>query len=117
VSTEAGDQGEASRKEYTRLEARAIRERWPMSAEVRVKVLKRLCKIVDDDAWDEDDWNKPGNREVISAARALISADKLNLEQAKFEHATQPPETPDGDYDLDLSQENDPAQQADRPPA
>jgi hypothetical protein len=70
----------------TRMQERALRERWPMSPAVRVKVLKRLAKIVDDEAWGKRD--QPTNREVVSAARALISADRLNLDQARLEQLT-----------------------------
>lgn len=68
----------------TRLEARAISERWPMSAAVRIRVLKRLAKIVDEEAWEEEDW-EPSTREVIAASRALIAADKLNLDGRRLE--------------------------------
>lgn len=78
---------------HTRMEEKAIRERWPMSRAVRVKVLKRLTKIVDEDAFEDED-EKPSTREVISAARALISADKLNLEQEKLDRALPIDETP-----------------------
>jgi hypothetical protein len=69
---------------HRRLEERAIRERWPLSADGRVKILKRLVKTVDDEAV-HDPLPRPGHREVIAAARALISADKLNLDYMKFE--------------------------------
>lgn len=67
----------------TRLAERALRERWPIPPDVRIRVLNRLGKILDDDAWTDAD--RPGHREVTSAARALIAADKLNLEQAKLD--------------------------------
>lgn len=69
----------------TRMQARAIRERWPLPADVRVKVLKRLTQIVDADRIPEAGEPRPGHREVIAAARALIAADRLNLEQAKLD--------------------------------
>lgn len=100
----------------TRLQERAIRERWPMSADVRIKVLKRLCKIVDDDAWPDPD-ERPSQREVISAAKALISADKLNLDQAKLDHATRPPEQLDDDFEVDIAPPEDPPLEADGPAA
>lgn len=53
-----------------RLEARAIRERWPMTDEVREKVLKRLCRIASESESD---------REATAAARAIIAADSINL--------------------------------------
>ncbi len=65
-----------------------------MSEAVRLTILKRLCKVVDDDAWAEDPLHKPGNREVIAASRTLIAADTLNLARertdlvrARFERA------------------------------
>lgn len=45
-----------------RIEARAIRQRWPVTDEVREQVLKRLCRIA---AESESD------REATSAARAI----------------------------------------------
>lgn len=102
---EGGLGGPAPGIRDTRLHERAIRERWPMPPAVRVKVLQRLVNIVDED-YDHG-WEKPGLREVISAARALLSADKLNLEQAKFDHATTPPEATEADYEIDLSDDDD----------
>lgn len=99
----------------TRLQERAIRERWPLSESVRIKVLKRLASIVDPDHIH--DIGPPGHREAISAARALALADRLNLEHARFEHATRPPERPADDFEIDLSAPDDPPQSPDRPPA
>lgn len=83
---EGGSGGEsAPNLRETRLQEKAIRERWPIPVDVRIKILRRLVKIVDDDAWDDDPWLKPNNREVIAASRALLSADKLNLDREKFD--------------------------------
>lgn len=98
----------------TRMQERAIRERWPMAADVRGKVLRRLVSIVDPD-FVHDGHMRPDFREVISAARAIISADKENREWARFEHQTRPPERPDDDFLIDLAPEDDPPQQGDRP--
>lgn len=55
----------------TRPEARAIQQ-WPIGDEVRHRVLDRLYKIACESASD---------RQAISAARAVISADTLNLKR------------------------------------
>lgn len=68
----------------TRLYARAIRERWPLPESARIKVLKRLCKVVDEDAV-HDPLPPPGHREVVAASRALLAADKINLEAERLE--------------------------------
>ncbi len=56
----------------TRLLERALRERWPISRKMRKPVIERLYEIV------QDTGSSP--REVTSAARAILSASKLNLE-------------------------------------
>ena len=56
----------------TRLVERALRERWPIPKAIRKPLIERLAEIVADTA------SSP--REVISAARAILSASKLNLE-------------------------------------
>lgn len=82
---EPGGSGGHSARD-TRLAARAIRERWPMSRRVRIKVLNRLVGIVDEDRWEETRRDeRPGFREVISAARTIISADRLNLDQQRVD--------------------------------
>jgi hypothetical protein len=71
----------------TNLHRRAIRERWPMSPAIRVKVLNRVCKILDEDAAWPDGVAPPNHREVIAAARTLILADRLNLDQQRIDLA------------------------------
>ena len=56
----------------TRLVERALRERWPIPSAIRKPLIERLAEIVEDTA------SSP--REVISAAKAILSASKLNLE-------------------------------------
>lgn len=56
----------------TRLIERAIRERWPIPKAIRRPLIERLYEIVEDTA------SSP--REVTSAAKAILSASKLNLE-------------------------------------
>jgi hypothetical protein len=97
----------------TRLQAKAIRERWPMSQDVRIKVLKRLCGIIDPET---EDGANAGLREVIAASRALLSADKLNLEQQRLDLATPPPDDED-DYVIDLSGDEDAEGREEDPPA
>jgi TusA-related sulfurtransferase len=56
----------------TRLEARAIEQRWAMSPEMRKAVINRLLKVVADPTSKK--------REVIAAAKALMAAEKQNQE-------------------------------------
>ncbi len=56
----------------TRLLERALRERWPIPRKIRKPLIERLNEIVQDTA------SSP--REVTSAAKAILSASKLNLE-------------------------------------
>ncbi len=101
----------------TRLHAKAIRERWPVSSTGRAKIIRRLEAIVGigpkpktGDVLTLDGLiGLPRTREVISAIRALLQADRLNLEQAAFEHATRPAEQIDDDYVIDLGAEDNPA--------
>jgi hypothetical protein len=76
-----------SRRDLRTIE-RAIRDRWPMPESVRGRVLNRLLKVLDDDAWEgESPFVRPSHREVIAAARALLAADALNLAQRKLDAA------------------------------
>jgi hypothetical protein len=56
----------------TRLVSRAIRERWPIPQALRGPLIERLAKVVLDPAASP--------REVVSAARAILTASKINLE-------------------------------------
>ena len=82
----------------TRMAERALRERWPMSEAVRVAILKRLAGIVDPES---PEGAKAKRREVISAARALMAADKLNLERERLDLARElaAKDLPDNDDD------------------
>ena len=53
---------------------RAMRERWPVTAEARQLVVDRLVSVLE--AASED-------RDVVNASRALIAADGLNVTEAK----------------------------------
>lgn len=55
-----------------RLLARAIRERWPISEDVRARVVNQMSKVVD---------GSPEERNVIAAARVLVQADACNLRE------------------------------------
>lgn len=61
----------------TRLEGRAIRERWPIPAIARVNILRRLHSILRDE--------EATNRDKIAATRVLVTADGLNLEQQRID--------------------------------
>jgi hypothetical protein len=71
---QSGGSGGAHRRRIhdTRLIERALRERWPIPKALRKPLIARLAKIVMDDS------NSP--REVTSAAKAILTASKLNLE-------------------------------------
>ena len=71
---------ETSNKE-AKLACRAIRERWPMSDEVRAKVVASLENVV---------ANGKSDSVKIKAARALASLDSINLK----EEQEQPPPAP-----------------------
>jgi len=49
-----------------------MRERWPIPPALRTSLVNELGKIVQD--------SHAGNRDVISAAKALLSASKINLQ-------------------------------------
>lgn len=55
----------------TRLAARSLEERWPLTSEQRREIIGRLMAVVRD----------PGSptRAVIAASRALMHADKVNV--------------------------------------
>jgi hypothetical protein len=56
----------------TRLVERALRESWPIPEDLRPLLVRRLAHIV------ESDNSSP--REVTSAAKAILSASKINLD-------------------------------------
>lgn len=65
----------------TRLYERAIRGGWSVRDELKAKVLARLEKVI-----DRDPLNPLGDREAIGAARAIMAADKLDLDREKLDH-------------------------------
>jgi hypothetical protein len=60
----------------TRMIERALRERWPIKPEFREKIMNALIAILAD--------KNTSPREKTAAARALMHADSLNLEQEKL---------------------------------
>lgn len=66
--------GKARRREEsdTRILARALRERWPLSPEIRKDAIQRLHAIVKD--------GETSHRDLIMAVKALIDADKVNVD-------------------------------------
>ena len=56
----------------TRLVARVLRERWHIPKAMRETLIGRLGRILEAD--------ESGPREIISAARAILSASKINLD-------------------------------------
>lgn len=64
----------------TRLEERAIRERWPIPPAARVNILRRLLGILRDP--------KATKRDLINAARVLATLDGINLKQMELDIAS-----------------------------
>lgn len=57
----------------TRMMSRALKERWPLDPQYRMVIIKRLMQVVAS--------KTSTTREVVSATRALIAADALNLQE------------------------------------
>jgi hypothetical protein len=75
ANDDAGDFGGGSRTQRMkdcRLVERAIAESWPIPDKLRPRLIKRLARIM----MDRD----ASPREATSAAKALLSASKINLE-------------------------------------
>src|SRR4051794_40910161 len=70
----AGGLGGRSRRgaRDTRLVERALRERWPIPSALRGPLIERLASIVQDP--------EASPREATAAARAILSASKINLD-------------------------------------
>lgn len=66
------------RRKEINLIRRAIKERWPIKQSLRPKLAKELEEAL----LQNDDV-----RSKIAAARALLEADKLNMEQEKRDQA------------------------------
>ena len=69
------DDSGLTKRQETKLEAMAIRNRWPVDSDYREGVIRRLLKIV------LDPESKP--RDVTQAAKAIVAADKINLDDEK----------------------------------
>ncbi len=63
----------------TRLWERALRERWPIKPEYREKIMFSLLAIVAD--------KNASPRERTAAAKALMAADSLNVQQERMDQA------------------------------
>lgn len=57
----------------TRLAARALRQRWPITPELRAKLIEGLAEMATDP--------NASRRQRIAAIRELMRADKLNLDE------------------------------------
>src|SRR5262245_34441373 len=68
--------GDSVRRKELHLLRRAIRERWPIPEGLRPLVMAQLVL---------DAVNHPDARARIAAARALIAADKLNIDYLRLE--------------------------------
>ncbi|HYE16909.1 MAG TPA: hypothetical protein VEA69_00570, partial [Tepidisphaeraceae bacterium] len=53
---------------------RAFKERWAIPPKVREELVKRLREVID---------NETDSRAVVAAAKAILEADRLNMEQEK----------------------------------
>ncbi len=60
----------------TRMYQRALSQRWPIPQSMREEILAELVKVLRDPAASP--------REKTSAAKALMSADRLNIEEEKI---------------------------------
>jgi len=60
-----------------RVEAQSVRQRWPMADKDRQRIITRLMGIIRN--------NRATRREATAAARALLMADKLNIEDEKID--------------------------------
>ena len=58
----------------TRMMAKALEQRWPISENARKAIISQLLKIIAD--------GSSSKREITSAARALIAAEKQNQQDA-----------------------------------
>jgi hypothetical protein len=63
----------------TRLWERALRERWPIPEAMRSVIVKSLAKILLD--------AESSAREKTAAAKALMAADSLNVQQERMDQA------------------------------
>ncbi len=57
--------------QITRMEARAIEQRWPVKAEYREGIIKRLMRVIADP--------NSSAREVTAASKAIMSAEAQNI--------------------------------------
>ncbi len=74
----------ASTTRDVRLIERAMRERWPMTAEVRKRSIRTaLCILYGLDDKGKPRTKMPPDRARLSAFRALLAADNLNLAAEK----------------------------------
>ena len=71
-SQEGSGSRSARTRRGNRLTNRAIRERWLIPPALRTSLVDQLGQIVQD--------SNAGPRDVISAAKALLSASKVNLQ-------------------------------------
>jgi len=103
VEQGGGGQGECVRwsRDDFRLARQAARQRWGVPDELRTEALIQAAKTL------ASPYSSV--RERLAATKLLLDADrsdqredKLELDKAKFEHATRPPEQPDDDYIIDL---------------
>lgn len=76
LSSFSASDGRLSRSD-AQLVRRALRERWPVTGEIREKILALIGKKVDDPLIDD--------RALASMARTVLDMDKVNLAREEFE--------------------------------
>lgn len=59
-----------------RMVSRALQQRWPISADDKAKIIKRLVEVIEDP--------KSSERAVISAAKGLLAAEEQNQKDDHF---------------------------------
>ncbi len=96
----ANDAPDLSRADV-RMMGQAIRNRWPIREEMRAKVMDTLTFIALDPI-------NCGFRESVAAAKALLDADRLNMEEEVRQHkGPEVIELGDGRKKLDFSKMSD----------
>lgn len=70
----------------TRMMARAVKQRWPISDSLRGAIIARMSKIIV--GTDTSRGKPPSRREVIAASRCVLDAEKINLAQEERDNPT-----------------------------
>jgi hypothetical protein len=91
-----------SRSDFALLR-RAVRGRWGVPDPLRTEALYQAARTLADPGSSYR-LRLAASKLLLDADKHDLSEDKLDLERAKFEHATRPPETSADDFSIDLSE-------------